>query len=96
MNTRLQFYILAALSLTSQSIMAAWSLEPSYFLRYERNDNIYLAAPGNELAVTGGSFSPRLAVNMEEETQTLSAIANVNFTRYRDHDELKRDEGRLG
>lgn len=87
------FFLLAA---SVNSVQAAWSVEPSYYLRAERNDNIYLATPGNELAVTGGTFSPRLAVIMEEQTETLVTDLDMSFTRYRDHDELDRDEGALG
>jgi hypothetical protein len=94
--TRRHIFVLLALTLTSQSIMAAWSLEPSYYLRYERNDNIYLATQDNELAVTGGTFSPAIRAIMEEEDQSLATDVSLQFTRYQDHEELDRDEGRAG
>lgn len=78
----------------SQSILAAWSLEPSYYLRAEHNDNIYLATPGNELAVSGGAFSPAIKAIMEKENQYFVADVNMQFTRYKDHKELDTDEGK--
>jgi hypothetical protein len=92
-----RIFSLLALSTFSTSLYAAWSLEPSYYLRAERNDNIYLSADeANTLAVTGGAFSPRLAVIMEEETQKFTGDVDLSFTRYQDHEELNRDEGKLG
>lgn len=82
--------------IASHDAWAAWSLEPSYYVRAERSDNIYLAQEdaSNHTAVTGGAFSPALKVKMEEENQTLVADLDVQFTRYKDHDELDRDEGK--
>ena len=96
MNIFRKFFLLLALSLISQTIMAAWSLEPSYFLRYERNDNIYLQTQDNELAVKGGTFGPAIKAILEEEDQSLVADVNLQFTRYKDHKELDRDEGKAG
>lgn len=96
MNISLRFYIFVTLSLCSQSVLAAWSMEPSYFLRYERNDNIFLATPNNELAVNGGTFSPSIKTIMEEEDQYLVADVDLQFTRYSGEPELDRDEGKAG
>ena len=95
-NNYRKIFLLLFLSMSSQSILAAWSLEPSYYLRAERNDNIYLATQGNELAVTGGTFSPAIRAIMEEEDQTLATDVSLQFTRYQGHEELARDEGRAG
>ena len=82
--------------MSSPSILAAWSLEPSYYLRVERNDNIHLSTQNNELAVTGGTFSPAIKVIMEEEDQSLVADLDWQATRYKNHSELDRNEGKAG
>ncbi|MDQ1362619.1 MAG: hypothetical protein QG652_479 [Pseudomonadota bacterium] len=88
-------FVFFLLAVSSSRVLAAWSVEPSYYLRAEHNDNIYLATASDELAVTGGAFSPRLAVIMEEENQMFTSDIDVKFTRYSDQEELDRDEGTI-
>lgn len=71
-------------------------MEPSYFLRAEHNDNIYLSTEGNELAVSGGTFSPAMKAIMEAEDQLFVADVDLQLIRYKEHSELDSDEGNAG
>jgi hypothetical protein len=81
-NSSRQVLLFLVLAICANNLQAAWSLEPSFYLSAERNDNIYLAPPGNELVAKGGTFSPAIQAIMEEEDQSLVANANIKITRY--------------